>query len=139
MGFLCTEPPPCLPGALLADFPVGGQSAIHHCTPPSPFAPLHPACKCRCGTDKLNYKPQPALDPRPEAVLNATERLQDPYGAAPTHCTALHAAAKRTGGSKMWALLSSCARRQLCAGLCAPHALSTSGTSFKMACHPVAG
>ena len=31
-----------------------------------------------CGTDKLSRKPNPAIDVRPELVLNATEREQTP-------------------------------------------------------------
>ena len=38
-----------------------------------------PLMERMCGSDKQNFKPNPAIDVRNEAVLNATERLQTPY------------------------------------------------------------
>ena len=37
-----------------------------------------PLMERMCGSDKQNFKPNPAIDVRSEAVPNATERLETP-------------------------------------------------------------
>lgn len=40
---------------------------------------LHPQFEKFCGSDKSNYKPNPAIDLREGNTLNETERIQTPY------------------------------------------------------------
>jgi hypothetical protein len=56
-----------------------------------------------CGTAGSSVKPRPDIDVRPEAVLNATERLQTAAPSAASRCEGLQGLRRGRGAVHGWA------------------------------------